>query len=248
MQRFLRVDLKRWHLVIRQRTMRLKENLGQPKQGFGHKRQKRKRNLIDSYKSQLSKQKTESENQKQEIATLAKRKLAKQTNRLGKQINIIQEQNQKQLSEIQRNATLEVKVHTRLPKEFSKEKTALIDNLRRDYSEVFNKYEKKLTEMKQQRENLRGVYEEKILDIQARHSDQLKNMREKQRVRRIEEMNNFKEFAAKDASNKDTIGKLEKKFSEKLNQQKLESDRFLKQSLRSAESQMRKLRLEHEES
>ena len=69
-------------------------------------------------------------------------------------------------------------------------------------------------------------------------------MREKQRVRRIEEMNNFKkEFAAKDASNKDTIGKLEKKFSEKLNQQKLESDRFLKQSLRSAESQMRKLRL-----
>ena len=28
--------------------------------------------------------------------------------------------------------------------------------------------------MKQQRENLRGVYEEKILDIQARHSDQLK--------------------------------------------------------------------------
>ena len=210
---------------------------------------KEKRDLIDSYKNVLSKQKVESENNKQDIINFSKRKLEKQTNRLGKQINIIQEQNQKQLSEIQKNATLEKSKYIRSSEErFSKEKADLIDNLRKDYSEVFSKYENKLNEMKQQRESLRNIYEEKILDIQARHSGQVKDIREKQRVRRIEEMNNFKkEFKAKDIANKKTIRNLEQKFATKLNQQRVESDRFLKQSMRQAETQIRDLRLEYDE-
>ena len=47
---------------------------------------------------------------------------------------------------------------------------------------------------------------------------------------------------------KKTIRNLEQKFASKLNQQTgSESDRFLKQSMRTAESQMRKLRLEYDE-
>ena len=238
-----------WPQVISKKITRRRENFVKQKQTSGLKQQKKKEDLIDSYKNVLSKQKVESENNKQDIINFSKRKLERQTNRLGKQINIIQEQNQKQLSEIQKNATLEKSKYIRSSqKKLSKEKANLIDNLRKDYSEVFSKYENKLNEMKQQRESLRNIYEEKILDIQARHSGQVKDIREKQRVRRIEEMNNFKkEFKAKDIANKKTIRNLEQKFASKLNQQRLESDRHLKQSMRQAESQMRDLEVEYDE-
>jgi len=234
---------------FRQKNYETERKFRQAESNVRSQTAKEKRDLIDSYKNVLSKQKVVSENDKQDIINFSKRKLEKQTNRLGKQINIIQEQNQKQLSEIQKNATLEKSKYIRSSQEkFSQEKANLIDNLRKDYSEVYVKYENKLNEMKQQRESLRNIYEEKILDIQARHSGQVKDIREKQRVRRIEEMNNFKkEFKSKDLSNKKTIRGLEQKFTSKLNDQRVESDRFLKQTMRQAESQMRKLRLEYDE-
>ena len=122
--------------------MRRKESLGHFESKIRSDGAKERNQLVDKYKGQLAKERAGAEKEKQNLTTMSKLNLRKQTKRLGKQINLIQEQNQQQISEIQRNAGLEKSKFIKdTEKRLSKEKIELANNLRKDYSVIYGKFE-----------------------------------------------------------------------------------------------------------